>query len=63
MSIMGAMYMLAAGSAGDSRQEILDALTGTDDVDAKSAFQDYFKMRQFLTHDSNKYTLQIGTHP
>merc|ERR1712179_2389 len=60
MSIMGAMYMLAAGSAGDSRQEILDALTGTDDVDAKSAFQEYFKMRQFFTHDSNKYTLQIA---
>jgi len=60
VSIMGAMYMLAAGSTGDSQQEIIDALTGQEGITPKSAFTEYFNLRKFLTHESNKYQLNIA---
>ena len=55
--------MLAAGSTGDSQQEIIDALTGQEGITPKSAFNEYFNMRKFLTHESNKYQLNIGMGP
>jgi len=65
LSIVGGMYMLAAGSAGDSRQQILDALKFGDalenDTKKLNRFKEYYDLVSRLqTQPENGYTLNIG---
>merc|ERR1712110_281092 len=65
LSIMGAMFMLAAGTAGESRKEILDAL-GFDDATKSNEtlqvpFEAYSKMIQSLSSQPvHGYTLNVA---
>merc|ERR1711973_988567 len=65
LSIVGGMYMLAAGSAGDSRQQILDALKFGDalenDTKKLDRFREYYDLVSKLqTQPENGYTLDIA---
>merc|ERR1711868_304365 len=65
LSIVGGMYMLAAGSAGDSRQQILDALKFGDalenDTKKLDRFKEYYDLVSKLqTQPENGYTLNIA---
>jgi len=65
LSIVGGMYMLAAGSAGDSRQEILNALKFGDalenDTKKLDRFREYYDLVSKLqTQPENGYTLNIA---
>ena len=65
LSIVGAMYMLAAGTAGNTRQEIIDALNFEQVFDNETAipisdpFLAYGNMLRELGQSSN-ITLEIG---
>jgi len=65
LSIIGAMYMLAAGSKGNTQSEILDKLTGmemhkTQQYQPEDMFNGYYNLRYFLTHKDNTYQLDIA---
>merc|ERR1712012_1230290 len=65
LSIVGGMYMLAAGSAGESRQEILDAMKFGDalenDTKKLNRFREYYDLVSKLqTQPENGYTLDIA---
>merc|ERR1711973_364816 len=65
LSIVGGMYMLAAGSAGESRQQILDALKFGDalenDTKKLNRFKEYYDLVSKLqTQPENGYTLDIA---
>jgi len=65
LSIVGGMYMLAAGSAGDSRQQILKALKFGDDLENDTKKLDRFKeyydlVSKLQTQPENGYTLDIA---
>ena len=64
---MGAMYMLAAGTVGESREQIInilgfgDALTTNDPNDVKKPFQAYSNMLESIKKQPDKgYILDIG---
>jgi len=65
LSIIGAMYMLAAGSKGDTQSEILTKLTGMEMHQSElykpeDMFNGYYNLRYFLSHDENAYQLDIA---
>merc|ERR1711868_22156 len=64
LSIVGGMYMLAAGSAGNSRQQILKALKFGDALDDNkklNRFREYYDLVSKLqTQPENGYTLDIA---
>merc|ERR1711868_55740 len=65
LSIVGGMYMLAAGSAGESRQQILNALKFGDalenDTKKLDRFKEYYDLVSKLqTQPENGYTLNIA---
>ena len=69
LSIIGCMYMLAAGAAGESREEILTALDFGNVFDSNSvnAVKQPFKMYKQIVDElssqpENGYTLAIGKH-
>ena len=47
LSIIGCMYMLAAGSAGETRTEILEALNFADALDTTETIKEPFKESGF----------------
>jgi len=64
---MGAMYMLAAGTAGDARKEILDVLRFGDVFESNDAkqvlepFKAYSNLIESITNQPNRgYALEIG---
>jgi len=67
LSIIGAMYMLAAGSAGNSRKEILETIFFQNEIDENDVqaiskpFEAYFDLiDQLQTQADRGYTLDIA---
>ena len=67
LSIMGAMYMLAAASAGNSRKETLETIFFKNEIDEKDVksirqpFEAYFELiDQLQTQADGGYALNIG---
>ena len=61
LSIIGAMYMLAAGTGGKSKQEILEALDFRDVKEDLAPFHAYKNLIAGLVNDNpDTYTLNIG---
>jgi len=61
LSIIGAMYMLAAGTAGETQREILNALDFRDIPDKKTPFKAYSQMvRAIQNADKDSYILKLA---
>ena len=61
LSIIGAMYMLAAGTGGISQEEILNALDYREVKDNLLPFHAYKQLMDGVENDSpDSYTLKLG---